>query len=148
MADPPRHSVSVAAAVVRGDGRILAIRRRDDGRWEPPGGILELHEAIEDGVIREVSEETGLRVKIDKLTGVYKNMPRGIVALVFRCSVADGTIQSTPEASEVAWLTPDEVRERMTDAFAIRLLDAIEDHTRGPAIRTHDGKNLLTHAWA
>lgn len=36
----PLHSVSVAGAVVREDGRVLAIRRSDNGRWELPGGVL------------------------------------------------------------------------------------------------------------
>ena len=143
MTASPRHSVSVAAAVVRTDGRILAIRRRDNGSWEPPGGILELDEPIEEGLTREVSEETGLFVEVDRLTGVYKNMTHGIIALVFRCLLTSGTPHPTAEASEAAWLTPDEVRERMHPAFAIRLLDAIEDHPGGPAIRTHDGKDLL-----
>jgi hypothetical protein len=60
-----------------------------------------------------VSEETGLLVEIDGLTGVYKNMTHGIIALVFRCHVINGTPHPTPEASESAWLTPDDVRERM-----------------------------------
>ncbi len=58
--DSAKHSVSVAAAVVDADGRILVIRRRDNGHWEPPGGVLELDETIEDGLRREVLEETGL----------------------------------------------------------------------------------------
>jgi ADP-ribose pyrophosphatase YjhB (NUDIX family) len=143
MADTPRHSVSVAAAIVNDDGRLLAIRRRDNGRWEPPGGILELNETIEDGLKREVHEETGLDVRIDRLTGVYKNMTHGIVALVFRCHVVNGTPHSTTEASETAWLTPADVRERMREAFAVRLLDALDSPVRGPASRSHDGVNVL-----
>ena len=145
MTASPRHSVSVAAAVVRTDGRILAIRRRDNGNWEPPGGILDLDETIEEGVTREVSEETGLLVEIDRLTGIYKNMTHGIIALVFRCHVVNGTPRPTAEASEAAWLTPEDVRERMNPAFAIRLLDALDDHAHGPTVRTHDGKDLLTN---
>ena len=38
MPDLPRHSVSVTGIVFRDDGRVLAIQRRDDGRWVPPGG--------------------------------------------------------------------------------------------------------------
>ena len=143
MTVSPRHSVSVAAAVVRADGRILAIRRRDNGRWEPPGGILDLGETIDEGLRREVSEETGLLVERDNLTGVYKNVTHGIIALVFRCRAISGTPHPTAEASEVAWLTPDEVRKRMSPAFAIRLLDAVVNDAQGPAVRTHDGKDLL-----
>ncbi|MGX1133468.1 ADP-ribose pyrophosphatase YjhB (NUDIX family) [Streptomyces glaucescens] len=50
----PLHSVSVAGVVVREDGRVLVIRRADNGTWEPPGRVLERMEAIEDGVRREV----------------------------------------------------------------------------------------------
>lgn len=142
MADQPRHSVSVAAAIVRDDGRVLAIRRRDNGHWEPPGGILELDERIEDGVIREVNEETGLTVAVERLTGIYKNMNRGIVALVFRCSMKNGTPHTTDEVIETAWLNPDELHERMSDAYAVRLTDALT--TNNPIIRHHDGTNLLT----
>lgn len=54
----------------RTDGRILAIRRRDNGRCEPPGGILDLDETIDEGLSREVSEEAAsLLVEIDHLTG-------------------------------------------------------------------------------
>ena len=85
MTDTPKHSVSVAGIVVRDDGHILVIQRRDNQQWEPPGGVLELNETFEEGVCREVREETGVDVAVERLTGVYKNMPRGIVALVFRC---------------------------------------------------------------
>jgi 8-oxo-dGTP pyrophosphatase MutT (NUDIX family) len=57
----PRHSVSVTGVVQRPDGRILAIKRADDGRWVPPGGVLELAETPEQAVVREVLEETGKR---------------------------------------------------------------------------------------
>ena len=73
------------------DGRALLIRRRDTLHWEPPGGVLELDETIEAGLRREVREETGLDGRACALTGVYKNMARGIVALVFRCHVVGGT---------------------------------------------------------
>ena len=58
-----RHSVSVAAAIINQDGQLLAVRRRDNGHWEPPGGVLELDETIQAGLVREVLEETGLRVE-------------------------------------------------------------------------------------
>lgn len=136
----PRHSVSVAGAVIDDQGRILAIRRRDNGHWEPPGGVLELDETIQDGLVREIREETGLTVTPGPLTGVYKNMERGIVALVFRCSVANGVTATTKEATETAWLTADEIRVRMDEAYAVRLLDALNSTT--PSIRAHDGRHL------
>jgi ADP-ribose pyrophosphatase YjhB (NUDIX family) len=53
--------------------------------------VLELAESIHDGLRREVREETGLDVEPIALTGVYKNLTRGIVALVFRCKITGAT---------------------------------------------------------
>lgn len=141
----PLHSVSVAGAVVDEDGRFLTIKRADNGAWELPGGVLELDESLEDGVRREVYEETGIRVEVGSLCGVYKNMACGIVALVFRCKPTGGVEQISEESAAVAWLTPDEVANRMSEVFAVRLLDALSDG--GPHIRSHDGRYLL-HAGA
>ena len=138
--DGPRHSVSVAAAIVRDDGRILAIRRRDNGHWEPPGGVLELGESIEDGLRREVREETGLEIEPEQLTGVYKNMARGVVALVFRCRPTDGEPSTSAEAQELRWLGAADVPEFMDEAYAVRVLDAVS--AGPPAIRSHDGTHV------
>jgi 8-oxo-dGTP diphosphatase len=136
----PRHSISVAG-VILDQGRALLIRRRDNRHWEPPGGVLELGETIPDGVRREVREETGLTVDPVALTGVYKNMTRGIVALVFRCRVTSGQLTTNDETSGFLWATPDEVRDLVGEAFAVRVLDAMEDGA--PAVRQHDGAHLL-----
>ncbi|MDT0454031.1 NUDIX hydrolase [Streptomyces hesseae] len=138
----PLHSVSVAGAVVRDDGRVLAIRRADNGRWELPGGILELDEAPEAGARREVLEETGIEVRVDRLTGVYKNMPRGIVALVFRCHPVGGVERPSDESVAVSWLTPEEVTATMAEAYAVRLLDALSGIA--PPVRIHDGQRLMS----
>ncbi|MGY4389576.1 NUDIX hydrolase [Streptomyces sp. TE12347] len=138
----PLHSVSVAGAVLREDGRLLAIRRADNGTWELPGGVLELTESPEAGARREVLEETGIEVQVQELTGVYKNTTRGIVALVFRCKPTGGKERTSAESTAVAWLTPDEVAAQMSEVYAIRLLDALDE--AGPHVRSHDGRQLLT----
>src|SRR5699024_4523117 len=107
----PLHSVSVAGAVIREDGRMLVIKRRDNGNWEPPGGVLELDETPEEGVVREVLEETGIHVEVDQLTGVYKNMTRGIVALVFRCKLSSGVELTTSESMAVEWRSEEHTSE-------------------------------------
>ena len=141
MPDLPRHSVSVTGVVFRDDGRVLAIQREDDGRWVPPGGVLELDETPADGVTREVLEETGIKVRAEQLTGVYKNMKLGVVTLAFRCSVIGGQPHSTDEATQVAWLTVDEAKHDMPEARAVRVTDALSD--KGPFVRVHDGTRLL-----
>ncbi|MEU1622688.1 NUDIX domain-containing protein [Streptomyces sp. NPDC005722] len=137
----PLHSVSVAGAVVREDGRLLAIRRADNGTWELPGGVTELDEAPEDGLKREVWEETGIHVEVDQLTDVYKNTTRGIVALVFRCKPSGGIERTSEESTAVDWLTPEEASERMSESYAVRLLDALDG--AGPHVRSYDRRQLL-----
>lgn len=142
MAQLPKHSVSVAGIVIS-DDRALAIQRRDNGHWEPPGGVLELDESPLDGVAREVLEETGVEVNVGPLTGLYKNLQRGIVALVFRCEMIGGSPRPTAESVAVEWLDRHEILERATPAYACRFLDAFSHTTPGPAIRTHDGHQLI-----
>jgi ADP-ribose pyrophosphatase YjhB (NUDIX family) len=133
--------VSVAAAIVDEAGRFLAIRRADTGDWEPPGGVLELDESIHAGLVREVKEETGLTVEPLALTGVYKNMRRGIVALVFRCRVLGDEPRPTAEAQEVEWLTREQLIDLMDEAYRARLTDAMS--LDAPTVRAHDGTNLI-----
>jgi 8-oxo-dGTP pyrophosphatase MutT (NUDIX family) len=139
-AQTPLHSVSVAGAVIRSDGRVLVVQRRDNGNWEPPGGVLELDETFEACVRREVAEETGVDVAVERLTGGYKNMSRCVVALLFRCRPIGGVPTETEEAQHVRWLSPDEVQQHMSPAYAVRISDALRD---GVATRAHDGVHLI-----
>ncbi|TQM39179.1 NUDIX hydrolase [Pseudonocardia cypriaca] len=141
MADTPKHSVSVAGIVVDDRGRVLIIRRRDNGHWEPPGGVLEIGESFEDGVRREVEEETGLPVAVEQLTGVYKNMQRAVVALVFRCHPLGERPRETAEAADVRWVDPAEIPSLMDPAYAVRVTDALSN--AAPATRVHDGVRLI-----
>lgn len=141
MATSSQHSVSVAAIVVNDEDRVLMTKRRDNGHWEPPGGILELGESILDGLRREVREETGLEIESERLTGVYKNMQRGVVALVFRARVAGGRLRESEETTRAEWWGRESVSSRMDEAYAIRVLDALDG--TGPAVRAHDGVSIL-----
>ncbi|MFT8178379.1 NUDIX hydrolase [Mycobacteroides chelonae] len=141
MAATPKHSVSVAGIVVRDDDRVLVIKRDDNGHWEAPGGVLELDESFEAGVKREVLEETGIEVTVERLTGVYKNLTHGIVALVYLCRPAGGEPHATEEAREIRWMTKEEAQSAMVPAFGIRVLDAFEE---APQSRAHDGVDLIT----
>ncbi len=106
---------NAATPIVRSEG----IRRDDNGRWEAPGGVLELDESVEDAVRREVLEETGLKVTVQRLAGVYKNLTDGIVALVYRCRPTVGITDPTAEAREVRWMTKDEVQSAINPAAAL-----------------------------
>lgn len=134
--------MSVAAAIFDDSGeKVLLIKRRDNGNWEPPGGVLELDETIEDGLRREVREETGADIVIGPLTGVYKNLSRGIVALVFRAHLSSQPSAESEEARAISWVPVGSVSSLLTEAYAIRVKDA-QAGSSEVAIRTHDGLSL------
>lgn len=136
-----QHSVSVAAVVVDA-GKVLVICRRDTGQWEPPGGVLEHDETIQRGLLREVREETGYDVEVEALTGVYKHMRRGIVALVFRCRLVGGSARTeTSETRDLRWLDRFEIGTYLSESYAVRVFDALDMTT--PAVRAHDGHTVL-----
>ncbi|WP_261575168.1 NUDIX hydrolase [Frankia gtarii] len=137
------HSVSVAGVTLRENGSILCIRRRDTGAWQVPGGVLERGETIHAGLCREVVEETGAVVRPGRMTGVYLNLPLGVVAMVFLCDFAGGSIATvTEEATQVRWLSPDDVQARFVPAFAVRVSDALAGRSE-PFVRAHDGVSVV-----
>jgi ADP-ribose pyrophosphatase YjhB (NUDIX family) len=104
--------------------------------------VLEIGESFQAGVRREIAEETGVDVAVERLTGVYKNMARGVVALVFRCRPLSERSYATDEAASVRWVDPAEITHLMDPAYAVRVTDALHD---GAAVaRAHDGVQLVT----
>jgi 8-oxo-dGTP diphosphatase len=95
---------------------------------------------FEQGVVREVAEETGVTVEVERLTGVYKNMSQGIVALVYRCRPITGGAHPTSESVAVDWMSVSRVTELLTPAYAVRVLDALRLDV---ASRAHDGYQVL-----
>ena len=66
------YNLGVGGAVVH-DGRILLVRRssrRGRGNWQVPGGYVEPDETIEDAVVREVAEESGITARVQGILGV------------------------------------------------------------------------------
>jgi ADP-ribose pyrophosphatase YjhB (NUDIX family) len=73
---PDRPIVGIGGVVIDG-GRALLIRRASEplrGEWSIPGGMLELGETLEEGVARELLEETGLRVRVLDLIEVFERI--------------------------------------------------------------------------
>lgn len=95
------------------DGRIVLVRRLDNGRWGLPGGMVDWGEDIPTSVQRELAEETGLElVKIDRLVGIYSapdRDPRIHSICVVVAAQVKGVmeINDTLEISEVQAFTPD-----------------------------------------
>jgi ADP-ribose pyrophosphatase YjhB (NUDIX family) len=105
-------------------------------------GQLRCPQDAPDGSRREIREETGLDIEPDALTGVYKNMPRGIIALVFRCKITGGHLTTNDEVTAFRWADEADIRQLTSEAYAVRVTDALCNNI-GPAIRQHDGTHLL-----
>ena len=86
-------------------------------------------------------EETGVNIKVERLTGVYKNLNAGVVALVFRCHPLDAPNTDSAEAVAVRWADPAEITDLMDPAYAVRVTDAFGDST---ATRAHDGVQVIS----
>jgi 8-oxo-dGTP diphosphatase len=105
-----------ACAVVHDDqGRVLLLRRGDNGRWGLPAGMVEPGEQPADAVLREIHEETGVLAEIERVAGVAMHTavyPNGdhceYLTVWFRCRATGGTPRPDGvESLEVAWFAPD-----------------------------------------
>jgi 8-oxo-dGTP diphosphatase len=122
-----RHPIPGTSIVpILPDGRIVLIRRRDDGRWSLPGGMVDWGQNIPDTVKRELKEETGLDlVKIRRLVGVY-SAPDRDPRIHSICVVVEADVEGDMQAEDTL-----EVIE--IQAFAPNSLPSEEmshDHTR------------------
>lgn len=92
---------------------MLLVRRADNGRWAVPGGYMEPGESVTEACIREVWEETGLEVHVDRLIAVYSTphilleYPDGnryqLVVLHFAARAAGGKLNTSHETTEVRY---------------------------------------------
>lgn len=93
-------------------GKVILARRDIEparGRWNCPGGFLEMGEAAQEGARRETEEETELRVEVGRLIGVYSRPHVGVVTLMFEASVVGGRAEPAAETSEVRSFGPDDI---------------------------------------
>ena len=96
--------LAVDALIVRRNGRIVLVKRKKppyEGYWALPGGFVEYGETVENAVVREVKEETGLDVEIKGLIGVYSKPdrdPRGhVVSIAYLTIEVGGELRGSEE---------------------------------------------------
>jgi 8-oxo-dGTP pyrophosphatase MutT (NUDIX family) len=125
------------AAVFDDDGRILLIRRADDGLWAMPGGAFEVGETAAEGAMRETREEAGVDVEALDLIGVYDSRltgtpyPLQLYMFVFHCKYLGDRPEgpSTPhEVLDVRWFSIDEPLPPLSAGHERRIPDAIAFH--------------------
>jgi ADP-ribose pyrophosphatase YjhB (NUDIX family) len=100
---------SVAAIVFKNDKReVLLIKRRDVPVWALPGGGIDPGESPEEAAIREVQEETGMQVCIERHVAIYTPVSHlAKITYVFECSPLTGSLQVSSETKDVAFFPLD-----------------------------------------
>jgi 8-oxo-dGTP diphosphatase len=139
----PNHPVVGVGGVVINNDRALLIRRGSEplrGQWSIPGGTLELGETLQQGVARELLEETGLQVKVLDLIEVFDRIftdpdsldeglrPKGprfhFVIVDYLCEHLSGEARAGSDVTDVAYATENELADYHLTATATRVLRA------------------------
>jgi ADP-ribose pyrophosphatase YjhB (NUDIX family) len=131
--------VGVGGVIIE-DGRTLLIRRGSEplrGEWSIPGGSLELGETLEEGVARELLEETGLQVRVLELIEVFERIytddaagartkkkgPRFHYVIVdYLCERIDGTAVAGSDVTDVAFAREEELGKYRLTETATRIV--------------------------
>ena len=125
-----------SAAIFDDQGRVLLTKRTDNGQWCLPGGAVDSGESVAEACEREVGEETGLRVSVKRLVGVYSHpdqltvYPDGnkthIVALHFEVEIIDGEPGLSDETTDFGYFTLAEVEQlEMLGRHKERIIDTL-----------------------
>ena len=117
--------------------KVLLTKRADNDLWCLPGGGVEPGECVEETIVREVREETGLTVRVSRLVGVYSDPDWlvvyneddavQIVALSFETEITAGEPGLSDETSEWGYFSLEEVGElEMLLNHELRIQDAFD----------------------
>ena len=124
--------IGVGALIHRGDEIVVVLRETEPakGLWSIPGGLLELGERVADGVKREVREETGLEVAVDRLLDVIDNIVYDedgkicyhYVLIDYLCRPSPGDLKAATDAKEARWIKLTDIDRLPTTKTLKRLL--------------------------
>lgn len=125
-----RAPLVLAQAVVRDGTRVLLAVRSDLWGWELPGGTVEPGERAEEALRREVREETGLEIVVDRHVGDYQRTGfRPHTARVFLAHAVGGCLRTSDETRAVAWADADAPPDTLFPWYREPLRDALAGGT-------------------
>ena len=136
------------------DGKILIIKRSTEsktnpGRWELPGGKVGQNESIDQALLREVYEETGLKITPDHVVGVSEQNLHIIraVHIIMSSRIVEGELTLSPEHEGYAWvflenLSNYELADWFHD-FIANQKSLIEDYKEHETETTDDAEQIL-----
>jgi 8-oxo-dGTP diphosphatase len=124
-----KHITIAVGAVIRDEGgRILLVRHRPErkgfwqGKWICPGGELEFGEIIQEGIIREVREETHLEITLTQSLPPFQRIARSeekpflhVIYIDYVAELKGGELKPGGDVGEALWLTPEEIYGRWED---------------------------------
>jgi mutator protein MutT len=135
-------------AVVIHEGRVLLIRRGKEpmrGRWLIPGGTVELGETLEEALVREVAEETGLEVRPRDVVLVFDRIQRDgdrvsyhYVIVDYLCDYVSGTLRAGSDAEDAAFVAEEDLAAYDVPQQALELVQKAFERRRlasGPGTR-------------
>jgi 8-oxo-dGTP diphosphatase len=133
----PQSPLVGVGAVVVDQGRVLLVRRGREplkGHWSLPGGLIEVGESLLAAVVREVEEESGLRIKpielVELLDRIHREDDRvrfHYVIADYLCTVLGGTLKAASDADEVRWVERAEWNSHsalVLDPVTVRVMEA------------------------
>ena len=124
------HKKQSVAGVIFTDDRqnVLLIKRRDVPVWVLPGGGLEINESAEEGIIREVLEETGFSIAIKKKVGEYFPANRLTCHThLFECQIIGGSAQVGDETREIAYFEIGKLPKLIPPPYGEWIADALKN---------------------
>jgi mutator protein MutT len=116
----PDQPVVGVGALILSEDRILLLKRKNEparGKWSIPGGVVEVGESLEDAVVRETKEETGMDVEAPRLIDVVYQVDLDadgrvkyhFVIIDYLVKITHGEPQATSDAEDARWVAVDEV---------------------------------------
>lgn len=123
--------------------RVLLCHRRDMDAWNLPGGGVEAGELPTEATIREVLEETGLAVTVQRLVGVYGKADRNELVFAFVCQVVGGALTTTDESDRCHYFDVNDLPPNTIPKHVARIRDAVAD--AAPVFIRQDG--ISTREW-